>query len=86
MPVIPEKHELEGHVHGSVAAQFWSQRVHSSKCVSGQSCTAACEPQPLPLCKPAGLSRTQFLIASQAVGLPVFPGFCGDHGGVVSSG
>jgi hypothetical protein len=45
----------------------------------------ACEPQPLQMTAPAGLSRTQFLIASHAVGLPLFPSVCGDHGGLVSN-
>jgi hypothetical protein len=55
------------------------------RCLSGKVVAMACEPQPLQMTAPAGLSRTQFLIASHAVGLPLFPSVCGDHGGLVSS-
>lgn len=53
--------------------------------LSGQACTSPCEPQPLRLTAPSGLSRAQFLVATRAVRLPIFPGYCDDHGGTVSS-
>ncbi|WIA21737.1 hypothetical protein OEZ85_000902 [Tetradesmus obliquus] len=83
MPVIPEKHQLEDHVHGALAAQFWSQGIENTRSLTGQACTAPCEPQPLRLHAPSGLSRTQFLVAAHAVRVPVFPGFCNEHGGTV---
>jgi hypothetical protein len=33
MTVNPEKRQLENHVHGAIAAQFWSQEVQSTRCV-----------------------------------------------------
>jgi hypothetical protein len=53
--------------------------------LTGQSCTAPGEPQPLPLNAPSGLSRTQFLVAAHAVRVPVFPSYCEEHGGTVSA-
>jgi hypothetical protein len=55
------------------------------RCLSGQACTAPCEPQPLRLSAPSGLSRTQFLVATRAARLPLFPAYCEDHGGTVSA-
>eukprot|EP00882_Tetradesmus_deserticola_P032039 GHRQ01036250.1.p1 GENE.GHRQ01036250.1~~GHRQ01036250.1.p1 ORF type:complete len:192 (+),score=29.26 GHRQ01036250.1:136-711(+) len=83
MPIIPEKRQLEDHVHGALAAQFWSQSIENTRSLNGLACTAPCEPQPLRLHAPSGLSRTQFLVAAHAVRVPVFPGFCDEHGGTV---
>eukprot|EP00879_Flechtneria_rotunda_P024920 GHRR01026447.1.p1 GENE.GHRR01026447.1~~GHRR01026447.1.p1 ORF type:complete len:127 (+),score=11.14 GHRR01026447.1:166-546(+) len=85
MPIIPDKRQLKDHVNGAVAAQFWSQGIHNARSLTGQGYTAPCEPQPLRLNAPSGLSRTQFLVAAHAVRVPVFPGFCEEHGGTVSS-
>eukprot|EP00878_Enallax_costatus_P031842 GHUV01034897.1.p1 GENE.GHUV01034897.1~~GHUV01034897.1.p1 ORF type:complete len:155 (+),score=19.22 GHUV01034897.1:182-646(+) len=83
MTIIPEKKQLEDHVQGAVASQFWSQSIQHSRSLTGQGCTAPCEPQPLSLNAPSGLSRTQFLVATRAVRVPVFPGYCDEHGGTV---
>lgn len=83
MPVIPEKRQLDNRVQGGLGAQFWAQPVQSSRTLVGSTCTVPCEPPPLPLCAPSGLSRTQLVVASQAAGLPAFPGWCEEHGGAV---
>lgn len=31
MPVVPEKRQLEDHVHAALGAQFWSQGVENSR-------------------------------------------------------
>lgn len=84
MPVIPEKRQLDSRLQGALGTQFWAQPVQSARNVVGATCTVPCEPPPLPLCTPSGLSRTQLLVASHAAGLPLFPGWCEEHGGVVS--
>jgi hypothetical protein len=53
------------------------------RCLVDQACTSPCEPQPLRLTAPSGLSRAQFLVATRAVRLPIFPGYCSEHGGTV---
>eukprot|EP00775_Hariotina_reticulata_P006226 gene6226-6463_t len=84
MPIIPEKRQLEDHVQGALSAQFWSQGIESARSLTGYSCTAPGEPQPLSLNAPSGLSRTQFLVAAHAVRVPVFPSYCEQHGGTVA--
>jgi hypothetical protein len=86
MPVIPEKRELEARVQGALGAQFWGQPVQSARVIAGTTAIVPCEPPPLPLCAPPGLSRTQLLVAAQAAGLPLFPGYCEAHGGAVRPG
>ncbi|GBF99702.1 hypothetical protein Rsub_12414 [Raphidocelis subcapitata] len=83
MPVVPEKQQLDGRVQGALASQFWGQPVASARVIAGTTVAAPCEPPPLSLVAPSGLSRTQLLIASHAAGLPLFPGWCEEHGGVV---
>jgi hypothetical protein len=83
MPVIPEKRSLESRVQGALGAQFWGQPVQSARVIAGITTIVPCEPPPLPLCAPSGLSRTQLLVAAHAAGVPLFPGWCEEHGGVV---
>ncbi|KIY96659.1 hypothetical protein MNEG_11303 [Monoraphidium neglectum] len=83
MPVIPEKRQLDARVRGALGAQFWAQPVESGRAVVGATAATPCEPPPLPLAAPSGLSRTQLLVAAQAAGLPFFPGWCEAHGGTV---
>ena len=85
MPVIPEKRELDARVQGALGAQFWGQPVQSGRAVAGTTTTVPCEPPPLSLVAPSGLSRTQLLVAAHAGGLPLFPGYCEEHGGTVSA-
>lgn len=63
---------------------FPSDALHTHcRYLSGQATTSPCEPQPLRLTAPSGLCRTQFLVATRAVRVPVFPGYCHEHGGTV---
>ncbi|KAI8475001.1 MAG: hypothetical protein J3K34DRAFT_456450 [Monoraphidium minutum] len=83
MPVIPEKRQLDARVAAGLGAQFWAQPVTSARALAGTATTVPCEPPPLPLVAPPGLSRTQLLVAAHAAGLPLFPGWCEEHGGTV---
>jgi len=84
MPVIPEKWQLDSRVQSELGAQFWAQPVQSARVIAGSTCTAPCEPPPLSLTAPSGLSRTQLVVAAHAAGLPLYPGYCEEHGGAVS--
>ena len=85
MPVIPEKRQLDSRVQAALGAQLWAQPVKSALVLSGATCSVPCEPPPLSLVAPSGLSRTQTLVAAHAAGLPLYPGYCEEHGGVVRS-
>lgn len=86
MPIIPEKRQLDARAAAGLAAQFWGQPVASARVVAGITAAAPCEPPPLPLAAPSGLSRTQTLVAAHAAGVPLFPAYCEAHGGAVRSG
>lgn len=83
MPVIPEKRQLDARVQGALGGQFWAQAVQSARVIAGATSAVACEPPPLPLVAPSGLSRTQLLVAAHAAGVPLYPGWCGAQGGAV---
>ena len=68
---------------GGFSSQFWGEAATSSVPVDGLAPMAAGGPAPLPLTSPSGLSRVQFLVASQALGIPFFPNYCGAQGGLV---
>ena len=71
---------------GGFSSQFWGEAATSAGSVDGLLPTAAGGPSPLPLKSPSGLSRVQFLIASQALGIPLFPNYCQAQGGMVGTG
>lgn len=85
MPLLPEKLSSRGEVRGAIAAQFWDQPVQSVKSVDGLVRTLPCEPPPLGQCASSGLSRTQQMVAVQALELPFTPAYDASEGGVVMS-
>jgi hypothetical protein len=84
MPLVPESRRSRQDVKASVASQFWEQPVHSTKSVDGQLWLLPCEPPALNLTGASGLSRTQQLLAAQAVRVPFFPSYDGSNDGLVS--
>lgn len=85
MPIIPESRRSRQDVKASIAAQFWEQPVHSTRSLDGQLWALPCEPPPLNLTGSSGLSRTQQLIAAQAVRVPFFPSYDGGAEGLVGA-
>ncbi|CAL8462881.1 g2415 [Coccomyxa elongata] len=83
MAFLPEKLSSRGEVRGSIASQFWDQPAQSAKCLDGLVRTLPCEPPPLQQCSTSGLSRTQQLVAAQALDLPFFPSYVASEGGLV---
>ncbi|KAL4452107.1 hypothetical protein ABPG75_007769 [Micractinium tetrahymenae] len=83
MPVTPESRQSRRDVKASIAAQFWEQPVHSSKSLDGQLWALPAEPPALSLTGSSGLSRTQQLIAAQAVRIPFVPSYDGSADGAV---
>lgn len=81
--LAPEKRMLAKQVHGVFESQFWDQHVSSPASMQGILPAGPCVPPPSPMLAPSGVSRAQFMIASQAVGLPVFPSYVEDEGGLV---
>ncbi len=84
MPVLPDKLSQRQKVRGAIAAQFWEQPIASSRAIDGIARTLPCEPPPLSQTAPSGLSRSQQLLAAQALHIPALPAFDGSHGGLVS--
>lgn len=84
MPLIPEKRASRQSSRNAINSQFWEQPVHSAKSIDGLSWSLPCEPPTLDLTGPSGLSRTQQLIASQALRVPFFPSYDASSGGLVS--
>lgn len=84
MPVLPDKLSQRQKVRGAIAAQFWEQPISSSRSIDGIARTLPCEPPPLPQTAPSGLSRSQQLLAAQALHIFALPAFDGNHGGLVS--
>ena len=82
MPIVPEKQFLNQQIQGVVDCHFWNQAASSARDLTGTAPTLPCEPQPLSLCAPSGVSRVQFLTATKAVGVPFFPSYCLEHGGL----
>ena len=85
MPLVPEKLNSRQEVRNAISSQFWDQPVHSARSLDGTARTLACEPPSVGQTAASGLLRSQELLATQAAGLPLIPGFCKHHGGVVSS-
>ena len=83
MPLLPEKLSNRGEVRGAVASQFWDQSVQSPKSLNGLVRTLPCEPPPLPQSTSSGLTRSQQMVAAQALDLPFTPAYAADEGGVV---
>lgn len=84
MPIVPEKLNSRQEVRNAISSQFWDQTVHSARSLDGQARTLACEPPPVGQTAASGLLRSQELLTTQAAGVPVMPGYCKHHGGVVS--
>eukprot|EP00884_Botryococcus_braunii_P003685 jgi/Botrbrau1/13317/Bobra.0315s0015.1 len=83
MPVLPDKLSQRQKVRGAIASQFWEQPIASSRAIDGIARTLPCEPPPLSQTAPSGLSRSQQLLAAQALHIPALPAFDGSHGGLV---
>ena len=83
MPVVPEKLSSRHGSRSAIASQFWECEEHSTRYIDGQAWELPCEPPALNLTGSSGLSRSQQLIAAQSVGVPVFPSFDGNSGGLV---
>ena len=84
MPIVPEKLNSRQEVRNAISSQFWDQTVHSARSLDGTARTLACEPPPVGQTAASGLLRSQELLTTQAAGVPVMPGYCKQHGGVVS--
>lgn len=83
MPIVPERVRTRQEVRGAINGQFWGQEVATPRSIDGKGQSLPCEPVPLGLTTPPGISRTQQLLAAQAWGLPAMPGYCGESGGLV---
>ena len=83
MPLLPEKLSSRGEVRGAVASQFWDQSVQSPKSLDGLVRTLPCEPPPLSQSASSGLTRSQQMVAAQALDLPFTPAYAADEGGAV---
>lgn len=83
MAVVPEKREFHKNVYQSLSSQFWGGSSQSTRSAPGLCATTPCEPSPLPLCTPTGLSRTQFLVMAHSLKLPAVPAYNGQQGGWV---
>ena len=82
MPLVPERLAARQEVRHAIDVHFWEQPVQSAQALDGLAYSLPAEPLPLsPL--PSGLSRTQQLLAAQALSIPVLPAFDGQEGGLV---
>ena len=80
--MIPERLTARQEVRQAIDVHFWEQPIQSAHALDGLAYSLPAEPLPLaPL--PSGLSRTQQLLAAQALSIPVLPAFDGREGGVV---
>jgi hypothetical protein len=78
--IIPEK---SNRTRSAVHCQFWDNQEHSPRSIDGVTWKLPCEPTATPLSAPSGLSRSQQLIAAQAVGIPALPSYDDSNGGLV---
>lgn len=85
MPIVSEKAASRQGVKSSIGSQFWEQPVHSARTLDGQLWSLPGEPPPLALTGASGLSRTQQLLAAQAVRVPFLPSYDGSSEGLVSA-
>ena len=83
MPVVPEKLSSRRGSRSAIASQFWESAEHSTRYIDGQAWELPCEPPALNLTGSSGLSRSQQLIAAQSLGVPAFPSYDGNSGGLV---
>jgi hypothetical protein len=83
--LVAQKREFVQSVKDAGRSQFWGQPTSSALSIDGVATTVACEPQPLSLGNLSGLARPQFLCAAQAAGIALLPGYCKEHGGLVSA-
>ena len=83
MPLVPEGAKPRQDVRASIAGQFWGLETASAASIDGRATLLPCEPVALGPTASTGLSRTQQLIASQALGVPAFPSYSQRDGGVV---
>ncbi|KAH7622361.1 hypothetical protein NADE_004948 [Nannochloris sp. 'desiccata'] len=83
MPVVAEKLSSRHGSRKAIASQFWESAEHSTRYIDGQVWELPCEPPALNLTGSSGLSRSQQLIAAQALRLPVVPSYDGNSGGLV---
>lgn len=83
MPVIPEKLTSRQEVRNAISSQFWEQPIQSTKSIDGLARHLPGEPTPLCQTACSGLSRHQQLIVYQSLGLPFFPSYTNDNGGLV---
>lgn len=86
MPLVPEKLRARQEVRAALGSQFWGQEAASPRSIDGKTVLNPCEPVPLGLMAPSGLSRTQQLLAAQALGILALPSYLGDRGGLVGLG
>jgi len=84
MPVVAEKLSSRHGSRKAIASQFWESPEQSTRYIDGQVWELPCEPPALNLTDSSGLSRSQQLIAAQALRLPVVPSYDGNSGGLVS--
>lgn len=80
---MPEGAKPRQDVRASIAGQFWGLETASAASIDGRATLLPCEPVALGPTASTGLSRTQQLIASQALGVPAFPSYSQRDGGVV---
>jgi len=83
--VVPEKQMLAKEMATSFPAQYSGHNICTTTSIDGTATIPAGEPLALPLTAPSGLSRIQFLVASQALGVPFFPNYCKEQGGLVGA-
>jgi hypothetical protein len=81
--VVPEKLATRSNIRAAISSQFWGGAQHSPRYLDGRVWALPCEPPPLDLAAPSGLSRAQQLLASQALGLPAMPAYDAAGGGLV---
>lgn len=85
MPLIPERLQSRQDVKSAIACQFWEQPSHSTRSIDGLVWSLPCEPPALNLTGSSGLSRTQQLIAAQALGAPAVPSYDANSEGLVGA-
>lgn len=84
MPIAPERGSSRQEVRSAISSHFWETPLQSSRFLEGLAYSLPSEPQAV-LPAPSGLSRTQQLLALQALSVPVIPAFDGAAGGMVST-
>lgn len=83
MPIVPEKMSARQGSRSSLSSQFWESTEHSTRYIDGRVWKLACEPPALYINGSSGVSRSQQLVALQALGIPAIPSYDQHSGGVV---